>query len=169
MFLEDVLDEVESFATEEGPRLLRDGGRISVTNNILPVVQSLQNLVEQAHTPTNLDELPDGFKTARVRNAIDDLEDQLDALINLIKQVTQQLPPPEDQFTIDSIVATDDYEGGGVLSIFGKGFDSDAAVDIHSAVGVIATPGGTDVFTQFFSAQRIDVVIQDSNLWSDLQ
>jgi hypothetical protein len=169
MFLEDVLDEVESFAIEEGPRLLRDGGRISVTNNILPVVQSLQNLVEQAHTPTNLDELPDGFKTARVRNAIDDLEDQLDALISLIKQVTQELPPPEDKFTIDSLIATDDFEGGGVLSIIGEGFDADAAVEINSAVGVIATPDGTDVFTQFFSAERIDVVIQDSDLWNDLQ
>jgi len=169
MFLEDVLEEVESFATEEGPRLLRDGGRISVTNNILPVVQSLQNLVEQAHTPTNLDQLPDGFKTARVRNAIDDLEDQLDALINLIKQVTQELPPPEDQFTIDSILIAEDFEDAGVLSILGKGFDADAAVEIHSAVGVIATPSGSDIFTQFFSAQRIDVVIEDSNVWNDLR
>jgi len=177
MFLEDVLDEVESFATEEGPRLLRDGGRISVTNNILPVVQSLQNLVEQSHTPTNLDELPDGFKTARVRNAIDDLEDQLESLINLIKQVTQQLPAPEDQFTIDRIDAESTIENqdgsdvvvGGVISIFGKGIDTDAAVELHSAVAIVATPSGTDVFTQFFSAQRIDVVIEDATLWFELQ
>src|SRR5262249_19827090 len=62
MFLEDVLSEVEKFAADEGPRLLRDGGKISVTNNILPVVQSLENLVKQAHHPENIDDLPDGFR-----------------------------------------------------------------------------------------------------------
>ena len=72
MFLEDILQEVSNFAAEEGPRLLRDGGRISVRNNILPVVATLQNLVEQAHAPANIDDLPDGFRTARVRNALDD-------------------------------------------------------------------------------------------------
>jgi len=77
MFLEDILDEVENLAADEGPRLLRDGGRIAVGNNILPVVATLQNLVEQAHDPLNIDSLPDGFKTARVRNALDDLDDQV--------------------------------------------------------------------------------------------
>jgi hypothetical protein len=77
MFLEDILDEVENLAADEGPRLLRDGGRIAVGNNILPVVATLQDLVEQAHDPLNIDSLPDGFKTARVRNALDDLDDQV--------------------------------------------------------------------------------------------
>src|SRR5262245_18979946 len=30
MFLEDILQEVVNFAADEGPRLLRDGGRITV-------------------------------------------------------------------------------------------------------------------------------------------
>ncbi len=95
MFVEDVLHAVESFASEEGPRLLRDGGRLAVNNNILPVVESLQNLVEAAHTPTNIGSLPDGYKTARVRNALDDLGDQLENLFNLADQVGRDLPGQE--------------------------------------------------------------------------
>jgi len=95
MFLEDVLREVEGFAADEAPRLLRDGGRLAVNNNILPVAESLQNLVEGAHDPTNISVLPDGFRTARVRNSLDDLNDQLETLITLAEQVGRDLPPPE--------------------------------------------------------------------------
>src|SRR5262249_49665375 len=82
MFLEDVLEEIKKFTLHEGPQLMRDGGKISVTNNVLPVVESLLNLVEQAHVPTNIDDLPDGFKTARVRNSLHALTAQIDALLN---------------------------------------------------------------------------------------
>jgi hypothetical protein len=174
MFLEDVFDEVEAFATEEGPRLLRDGGKISVTNNILPVVQALQNMVEQAHDPVNINSLPDGFKTARVRNSLDDLEDQLQALANLTEQVEQQVPAPESKLTIDSVIATDIVDlyktvTGGVISLIGDGFVSNAAVEINSTTAIIATPQGTDIHTQFYSAQRIDVVINDLATWNSLQ
>jgi len=96
MFLEDILNEVVSFVSDEGPRLMRDGGRIAVTNNILPVVGTLQNLVELAHDPLNINQLPDGFRTVRVRNALDDLADQLQTLFNLSQQVGQQIPTPEE-------------------------------------------------------------------------
>jgi hypothetical protein len=168
MFLEDVLDEVDSFTTDEGPRLLRDGGRISVTNNILPVVQSLQNLVEQAHDPTNLDELPDGFNTARVRNSLDDLQDQLDALIDLIVQVEQQVPAPEGKLTITG-VSTPKQPAGSItnegysFSIFGDGFEAGIGVEIDSTSATIVAPN--DV--QFYSAQRVDVTIDSS--WPGFQ
>jgi hypothetical protein len=151
MFLEDVLNEVEGFASDEGPRLLRDGGKISVTNNILPVVQSLQNLVEEAHEPLNINVLPDGFKTARVRNSLDDLNDQLEALVVLIQQVEQQVPPAESKFSITGIK----YSAGtkqspeNKLSILGNGFDQSATVSI------VPAPGGTPT-TEFYSSQRID-------------
>jgi hypothetical protein len=146
MFLEDVLNEVESFASDEGPRLLRDGGKISVTNNILPVVQSLQNLVEEAHEPLNIDVLPDGFRTARVRNSLDDLNDQLEALVVLIQQVEQQVPPAEDKFAITEIKDLD-----GTFAIFGNDFDPAATVSFIS--GSVVTAGDR---TSFYSSQRID-------------
>jgi hypothetical protein len=162
MFLEDVLNEVEKFAGDEGPRLLRDGGKISVTNNILPVVTTLQNMVEQAHLPLNINELPDGFKTNRVRNSLDDLQDQLAALVNLIQQVEQEVPPAEDKVTISGI--TQPHKQGEVwtFSIFGKGFDPEAAVVIYSSIASgIPTP------ITFYSAQRIDVSV-DAITWTKL-
>jgi hypothetical protein len=149
MFLEDVLNEVEGFASDEGPRLLRDGGKISVTNNILPVVQSLQNLVEEAHEPLNINVLPDGFKTARVRNSLDDLNDQLEALVVLIQQVEQQVPPAEDKFAITGIRQFSD--SAFELSILGNGFDPAATVSFIASDGS-ATRGDAT----FYSSQRID-------------
>jgi hypothetical protein len=172
MFLEDVLTEVESFASDEGPRLLRDGGKISVTNNILPVVQSHQNLVEEAHEPLNINVLPDGFKTARVRNSLDDLNDQLEALVVLIQQVEQRVPKAETKFAVTGIkyshaVVVNEQDSQSKtamtiptrplipakLSILGNGFDLAATVTFTSATsGRIST--GRD-FT-FYSSQRVE-------------
>jgi len=158
MFLEDVLGEVERFFGNEASRLLRDGGKISVTNNILPVVQSLQHMVDQAHAPLNIDELPDGFKTARVHNALDDLQDQLEALIELIEQVEQDVPPSEDKLAVTGVTLR--YGKPGMdytLSITGAGIDSHATVSLHS-------PTMLDVATEFYSAQRIDITFDPGSL-----
>jgi hypothetical protein len=92
MYLEDVLTEIEGSVTEEMPRLIKDGGRIAVNNNLLPVLQTLMNLVEGSRVPKNLDALPDGFSTARVRHALDDLNDQLTQLFKLGQQIGMQIP-----------------------------------------------------------------------------
>jgi hypothetical protein len=158
MFLEDVLGEVEKFAGDEGPRLLRDGGKISVTNNILPVVRSLQNMIEEAHVPVNIDELPDGFKTVRVRNSLDDLQDQLEALIDLIEQVEQGVPPSENKLSIDGVTARYRSRGGlCTLSLIGSGIDPHATV-------VLLSPIVQNVTTEFYSAQRIDFTFDPSSL-----
>jgi hypothetical protein len=94
MFLEDVLQEIEELATDEGPRLIRDGGRLAVNNNLLPVVNSLLDLVQQIQEG-HLPQLPDGLQTARVGHAFDDLSGQLSALVDLVGQVGRDLPPPE--------------------------------------------------------------------------
>jgi hypothetical protein len=94
MYLEDVLTEIEDSCTDELPRLIRDGGRIAITNNLLPVVQTLMNMVQGAHDPMNIDALPDGFSTARVRHALDDLSDQLTQLYTQGQQVGMQIPEP---------------------------------------------------------------------------
>ncbi len=106
MFLEDMLVEIESFVTDEGPRLLRDGGKISVKNNILPVVRSYLHLVRQAHDPENKYKVPDGFRTARVRRTLDDLQDQLSELMQLIEQVEGELPPVTDKLQVISLSET---------------------------------------------------------------
>jgi hypothetical protein len=167
MFLEDVLGEVEKFAGDEGPRLLRDGGKISVTNNILPVVLSLQNMIKEAHRPVNIHELPDGFKTARVRHSLDDLLDQLKALIELIEQVEQGVPPSEDKLAISGIsspqeTTDDDDDDFWSFSIFGNGFAPGATVEIYSTAVL-----GIAAQVTFFSAQRIDATVE-ADEWLEL-
>jgi hypothetical protein len=94
MYLEDVLTEIENSVTDELPRLIKDGGRIAITNNLLPVVQTLMNMVQGAKDPQNLDSLPDGFSTARVRHTLDDLSDQLTQLFTQGQQVGMKIPEP---------------------------------------------------------------------------
>jgi hypothetical protein len=90
MYLEDVLKEIEGVVTEEGPRLIRDGGRIAISNNLMPVVGTLIGMIKEAKHPKNLPLLPDGYRTPRVQNSLDDLRDQLVQLQILASQV--QLP-----------------------------------------------------------------------------
>jgi len=162
MFLEDVLEETEKFVKDEGPRLLRDGGKISVSNNILPVVRTLKRMIEQSRDPENKRELPDGFKTARVRHSLDDLRDQLGELIKLIDQVKQQVPPPEDEVELSSVnpvsasLAVDDTVK---ISIFGDNFDPRATVSVTQGATSLALDPGTIPNPEFYSGQRIDVTL----------
>jgi hypothetical protein len=95
IFLEDVLLQIESFASDEGPRLIQNGGRLSVTNNVAPVVKTLRHLASKIRKPANRNKLPDGFRTIRVKNALDDLHDQLRALEDLAGGVGRDLPALE--------------------------------------------------------------------------
>jgi len=157
MFLEDMLMEIVNFVTDEGPQLLRDGGKISVTNNILPVVGSLLHLVDQAHDPANRDKVPDGYRTVRVQRSLDDLRDQLAELIRLSKQVEQQLPIPQYALTLSDVRATSTSDGndGYVidLSFLGSGIDPRATTTLRSPAAIPAT----DYTVVFYSAERIDV------------
>ncbi len=154
MFLEDVLEEIESFVKDEGPRLLRDGGKISVKNNILPVVKSLKDMVIQARDPQDKNKLPDGFRTARVRHSLDDLRDQLGALIRLTEQVEQKVPLPDGELTISGLSnPTWSWDGDFLkVTIFGHKIHLKAKVEWHSDEWKSAT-------VEYYSAERIDVTL----------
>lgn len=154
MYLEDVLEEIENFVADEGPRLLRDGGKISVTNNILPVVKSLKHMVEQTRDQKDKD-VPRGFKTPRVRRSMDDLNGQLDALIKLTRQVEQELPIPMYALTISDVIATTSPAGEsymGTISFLGSGIDPRARLSLHSMAALPVTA----YTVVFYSAERID-------------
>jgi hypothetical protein len=97
MYLEDVLTEIEGTVTDEGPRLIKEGGRIALRNNVQPVVRTLIEMIEGAHNPTNIYKLPDGFRTPRVQRTLDDLHDQLKYLLTLAEQVGMAVPQPWQQ------------------------------------------------------------------------
>ncbi len=154
MFVEDILREVEKFSTDEGPRLLRDGGKISVTNNLLPVAQSLRDLIEQAHRPTNYYKLPNGFRTARVQHSLDDLQRQITDLIKLIDQVKQTVPEPEDKFAVTGFNTTNpNSDGNFKATLFGNDFEQNMGVGVHSATATTVDPRKIE----FWSAQRVDI------------
>ena len=78
----ELLDWVESFATEEGPRLIRDGG-VSGVRSFAPTVVRLAELVDEASTAAQLERgntgLPPSYRTARVQQALTQLAQQLAA------------------------------------------------------------------------------------------
>jgi hypothetical protein len=140
MFLEDVLREVEDFATAEGPRLLQDGGRISVPNNILPVLTSLSGLIGEARRPVNIKSLPEGYRTVRVQRALDDLNDQVKELINLAVPVGQEVPPPVQE----------PQEGFQVLNLTPNSVSASRSQKVTIPITIIGTgfrPGATLTFT----------------------
>lgn len=93
MYLEDILREIEDFVTDEGPRLIRDGGRIAVYNNLSPVLdQSLIPMISNAKNPVHPNSIPDGYRTPRVTNSLEDLLDQLTRLSKLAAQVGMPIP-----------------------------------------------------------------------------
>jgi hypothetical protein len=166
MFIEDMLEEIENLAITEGPRLLQDGGRLSVNNNILPVARSLRNLVGKARHPRNLRDLLDGYKTVRVQRTLDDLHDQIRELIRLSQPVGRNVPTPEDTVTISGILPATGLSGNVnvPITIFGTAFDSGVSVTFDFPVPLTLRPGQTG---GFYSNQRIDVVLDLTNVPPD--
>jgi hypothetical protein len=95
MFVEDLLSWVQRFATEEGPRLITDGGKFAVGNSVGPVVKQLLALVIGAAQPKNRNALPRGYNTARVQRAWKDLQSQLLELQQFCTPIAYTMPPRE--------------------------------------------------------------------------
>jgi hypothetical protein len=96
LFAEDLFNWIQSFATEEGPRLIQDGGKFGVKFSFLPIAQRLQRLVESARDPNPLDH---AFRTIRVKRAFDQLGRELDELVKLasdISHVIEEEPTKAD-------------------------------------------------------------------------
>jgi len=96
MYLEDVLIEIDNSVSDELPRLLKGGGRIAVSNNLAPLVETLIELVSGARNPQNTGDLPKGFNTARVKHALSDLLDQLKQLKTQCDQIGMSVPRTQD-------------------------------------------------------------------------
>lgn len=127
MFAEDLYNWVQAFASEEGPRLIQDGGKFAVQNTFVPVANQLLELVTASR---HVSGVPRGYHTARVQRAIQQLEDELRELVNLatpIKHTISDEPEPE-VFTVtavdpDSLDLADlNFDETIRLSISGTGF-----------------------------------------------
>ncbi len=87
LFLAELLSWVDEAASEEGPRLIREGGKAGVvafTDTLLQLVQ----LVRGALIPPQLpNQLPAGYRTARVQRALQELASHLDETHQLASQI----------------------------------------------------------------------------------
>jgi len=88
LFAEDLFNWIQSFATEEGTRLIQDGGKYGVQFSFLPIVKQLRNLVKSAHDPNPLDH---GFRTFRVQRALQQLGEELDELVALASPISHTI------------------------------------------------------------------------------
>jgi hypothetical protein len=101
MFLEDLLTWIDSFASEEGPRLIQDGGKLAVGESFVPIGTQLQTLVAGAVHPANVSSLPRGYRTARVRRSLEELRDQLQELVSLAAPISHVVTPePEPSLSV---------------------------------------------------------------------
>ena len=143
MFFEDLMTWIDQVASEEGPRMIQDGGKFAVGESFVPIAIRLQQLVASARQPANPPaEIPPGYRTVRVQNALRDLSAQLQQLVDLalpIRHAITPEPAPEPVPPL-SVVAVNPntVRIGQVLSviIFGTGFDTSA----NAAVNVTFTP-----------------------------
>jgi hypothetical protein len=96
LFAEDFFDWIQRFATDEGVRLIQDGGKYGVQFSFLPIAQKLQHLVRTANDPNPLDH---AFGTSRVKRALQHLAEELDELVELatpISHVIEEEPTKAD-------------------------------------------------------------------------
>jgi hypothetical protein len=100
LFAEDLFNWIQSFATEEGPRLIQDGGKFGVKFSFLPIAQQLQRLVGSAHDPDPLDH---AFRTIRVRRALGQLGRELNELVKLAKDISHVIEEEPTRADLDAM------------------------------------------------------------------
>jgi hypothetical protein len=92
MFVEELLNWVERFASTEGPGLVQNGGKYAIQTSFLPIVVTLRNHVLGAIRPANIDDLPRGYRTARVQRTLQELAAQLHELAVLASPLQHDIP-----------------------------------------------------------------------------
>jgi hypothetical protein len=154
MFLEDLLSWIRNFASDEGLRLIQDGGKFGVGNTFLPIVRRLATLVFDAPASSAL---PQGFYAPRVTLALKDLQKRLQDLANLATPIKHVITP-EPSFglpfrlnavepTLLSLAAVSTAPPTQVF-VTGSGFQNGATVTLTQA-------GGTPSTTTYFRSENL--------------
>jgi hypothetical protein len=122
IFLGDLLSWVELFATDEGPRLIRDGGKDGVVEAFSKTADKLSRLVEATKrlSAEGGERLPVSFRTARVTRALDELAGQLANVSDLAGQIRRE--PQSNPVVILVSPLESEAEVGVRLTVLGSGF-----------------------------------------------
>jgi len=138
MFLEDLLSWAYGFASDEGPRLIQDGGKFAVGESFGPIANQLQSLVQGARNPQNILGLPRGYRTGRVSEALRKLAEQLGELVSLaapIKHVITPEPEPLLPLAISSVNPSGGSKGTSLtVQIAGTGFEAVATSSFGAGI-----------------------------------
>lgn len=90
LFFEDFAKWVQSFVADEAPPLIQDGGIYAVRFTFLPVAQQLAGMALgclNSNPPPPIGNLPPGFYTGRVQQALVQLSDDLNELVQLATNI----------------------------------------------------------------------------------
>jgi hypothetical protein len=169
MFLEDLLTWIDSFAAEEGPRVIQDGGKFAVGESFGPIATELQALVRLAEHPANARQLPRGYRTARVQRSLEELADQLQQLVDLaapIKHTITPEPEPEPETALAVLAVNPASIPANELglpasaqpnvALIGTGFKKNATVGFAPAV---SGPGPVVAHVDFVSKNMLLVAL----------
>jgi len=89
LFVAELLGWIDQVASNEGPQLIKDGGKQGVIS-FQPTIERLAQLAAGALIPPqNPADLPAGYRTARVQRALQELADHLDEASRLVQQIQQ--------------------------------------------------------------------------------
>jgi hypothetical protein len=87
MLVSDLLSWIASFATDEAPVLVQEGGRRGVSA-IIGTAHKLENMTAKLVAELPADpSLPDGLRHPRVRNPLDELRTYLRRVAQLAEEV----------------------------------------------------------------------------------
>jgi hypothetical protein len=137
MFFEDLMSWIEQFASEEGPRMIQDGGKFAVRESFVPIAERLQHLVDGARHPAFGNEIPPGYRTVRVQNALRDLSAQLQQLLDLALPIGHAITPEPAPEPVPPLQLLSLNPGTVVIGqdlsviIFGTGFDTGTNADVQ--------------------------------------
>ncbi len=90
LYFEDFAKWVQSFVADEAPPLIQDGGIYAVRGTFLPVAQQLATMALgclNSNPPPPAGNLPPGFYTGRVQQALTQLSDDLATLVALATNI----------------------------------------------------------------------------------
>jgi hypothetical protein len=139
IFVGELLGWVERFALEEGPRLLREGGKDGVIHSFQPTVDKLQKLVTEATTAATVTA---ALRTTRVTRALTELSAHLKTVFDLANQI-KRAPKP-----VISIVRPDQAHFGVsvTLEVIGANFIRGAKVRLEKADNRNAQINSKEIF-----------------------
>jgi hypothetical protein len=95
MFAEDLFSWIQSFTSNEGPRIVQDGGKFGVHNTFFPIADRLHRLVKEVQHPKKHGLLK-AFGTPRVQRALGQLRGELAELVRLAKPIRHDVTPEPD-------------------------------------------------------------------------